>query len=74
MTDFLWRYEGSVDETGKILTLAADGPSFTESGKLTKFQDIYEFKSADEITMTSKALGPDGEWVTFMTGTATRKK
>ncbi len=74
MTDTLWQYQGTVDSSGKILTLDADGPSFSGDGKLTKFQDIYEFKSADEMVMTSRTLGTDGTWFTFMTGTAKRSK
>lgn len=74
MANHLWRYEGTVDKSGKILTLEAEGPNFTAEGKLTKYQDIYEFKSADEIAIFSKMLGDDGKWITFMTGTAKRKK
>ena len=74
MTATMWRYEGNVDASGKVLTLDADGPSFMSAGKLTKFQDIYEFKSKDEIIMTSKMLGDDGKWITFMSGTAVRRK
>lgn len=74
MMPFMWQYEGSVDKSGKILTLEADGPNFTTPGKLTKFQDIYEFKSADEMAVTSKMLGEDGIWVTFLSGSAKRKK
>ncbi len=70
----MWQYVGEVDSTGKILTLEADGPNMMEPGKMTKFQDIYEFKSADEILMTSKMLSSDGKWVSFMTGTAKRVK
>ena len=73
-TAFMWQYEGNVDASGKMLTLDADGPNFMGDGKLTKFQDIYEFKSADEILMTSRMLGSDGAWVTFMSGTAKRIK
>ncbi len=74
MSDFMWKYEGTVDKTGKILTLEADGPNFVEPNKQTKFQDIYEFKTNDEMIMTSKMLGSDGKWVTFMSGVAKRKK
>lgn len=52
MTAFMWQYEGSVDPSGRVLTLEADGPNFMGNGKLTKYQDIYEFKSADAILMT----------------------
>jgi hypothetical protein len=74
ITAFMWRYEGTVDASGKVLTLQAEGPSFTTTGKMTDFQDIYEFKSKDEMVMTSKMLGDDGKWITFMTGTAKRRK
>jgi hypothetical protein len=71
---FMWQYEGTVDPSSKVLTLDADGPNFMSDGKLTKFQDVYEFKTADELLMTSRMLATDGEWVTFMSGTATRIK
>ncbi len=74
MLNHMWHYAGTVDATGKILTLEAEGPNFSAGGKLTKFQDIYEFKSADEIAVFSKMLGEDGKWITFMTGTAKRQK
>lgn len=74
MAGHMWKYEGTVDKTGKILTLEADGPNFMDTGKMTKFQDIFEFKTADEIVMSSKMLDQDGKWITFMSGTATRKK
>ena len=42
-------------------------------GKLTKFEDIYEFKFENEIAMSSRMLGRDEKWVTFMSGNATRR-
>jgi hypothetical protein len=74
MTGYMWQYEGTVDETGTTLTLEADGPNFMADGTVTKFQDVYEFKSDDEIAISSRMLGKDGKWGTFMTGTANRKK
>lgn len=74
MTAHMWRYEGNIDASGKVLTLDADGPNFMSAGKMTKFQDIYEFKSKDEIVMTSKMLSENGKWITFMSGSAVRSK
>ncbi|MEQ8208922.1 MAG: DUF1579 domain-containing protein [Lacipirellulaceae bacterium] len=64
----LWHYEGTVDETGKKLTLVAEGPDMMDQNKLTKYRDSYEFKSADLILATSEIMGPDGKWQAFMTG------
>ncbi|MEZ6069210.1 MAG: DUF1579 domain-containing protein [Pirellulales bacterium] len=74
MTNHLWHYEGSVDESGKTLTLEAEGPNFMTGGATAKFRDSYEFKSPDEIIARSSIQGEDGKWITFMTGTATRKE
>jgi hypothetical protein len=74
MLNHLWKLEGTLDPTGRILTLEADGPNLLEDGKTAKFRDVFEFKSKDEIATTSQMQGEDGEWITFMTGTAKRKK
>jgi len=74
MMNHMWKYEGSVDKTGKILTLEAEGPAFLTEGKAAKFRDIYEFKSKDEMAIKTEMQQPDGKWVTFMTGMAKRTK
>ena len=73
MMSHMWIYEGSVDESGKKLTLEADGPNFMADGKLTKFRDAYELKAPDHIIVTSSMLGEDDKWITFMTGDSKRK-
>ena len=74
MTSMMWHYEGQVDSTGKVLTLEAEGPNFMSDGTTTKFEDIYEFKSENELSIQSRILAEDGKWITFVSGTATRSK
>jgi len=74
MMNYMWSYEGTVDETGMVLTLEAKGPNFIEGGKIATFRDSYEFKSPDHIVAISSILTDDGTWVTFMTGDMRRKK
>lgn len=69
----LWIYEGTVDDTGKSLSLNAEGPDMTKPGKKAKYQDVYTFKTADHIVQESKMLGDDGKWITFMTSQIKRK-
>jgi hypothetical protein len=63
---YLWNYDGGLDDAGKVLTLEAEGPSFTGDGQIVKYQDIIEFVSDDHRTMTSRTLGDDGKWHEFM--------
>jgi len=67
VTDQLWVYDGTLDATGKILTLEAEGPNMMDPTKgNTKYRDVIEIKSADHRTLTSSAL-VDGKWVQFAT-------
>ena len=74
MVNHFWKYEGTVDKAGRKLTFEADGPNYSQDGEPGKFRDSYEFTSRDEIILTSQMLGPDGKWVTFMSGVARRVK
>jgi len=67
MTSFMWKYEGTVDETGKILTLNSVGPNMMTGVGTANYRDITEFKSPDHRVLTAQAEGPDGTWVTYMT-------
>jgi hypothetical protein len=74
MTNYLWKYEGTVDATGKVLILETEGPSPTDPSKTAKFREVHEFKSADYRSFTSSVLGTDGKWVTFVKVDTRRKK
>ena len=74
MASFLWTYTGTVDPTGKILTLETEGPSPTKPGKNAKFREVTEFKSNDHRVFTSSIQQDDGTWHTMLTVHARRKK
>jgi hypothetical protein len=74
MTSYMWHYEGSVDDTGKTLTLNTEGPGFQGGDKLTKFKEVIEIKNKDERTFTSTMQGEDGKWTKLMSVTYRRKK
>ena len=59
----LWNYQGTLDGTGKILTLETEGFCPEQPGKLTKFKETLEIKSADHKIFTSMRE-MDGKWVT----------
>ncbi len=66
MTSYLWQYAGSVDPSGKILTLETEGPCPQQPGKLSKFKEVLEIKGRDHKLFTS-SIEKDGKWTTMMT-------
>lgn len=66
MMTYLWPYEGSLDSTGKIITLESKGPSFTDPNGLSPYRDIITILNDDERLLTSEMPGPDGKWSEFM--------
>ncbi len=75
MMTYLWIYDGgTLDATGRVLTLNAEGPSFATPGKMAKYQDIIEIKGPDHRTLTSRMQGPDGEWAQVMQAEYRRRK
>ncbi len=72
MDGHLWKYEGTVDDSGKVLTLNTEGPA-EPGGKMAKMKDVIEIKNKDHKVMTSYMQNEDGKWVQFMTMNARRK-
>lgn len=70
----MWKYQGTVDSTGKILTLEAEGPNMAKPDTTAKYRDIFEFKSKDHFTMSSQMQGDDGKWTQFMSSNVKRKQ
>ena len=66
MMTHLWVYDGSLDASGKVLTLDTIGPSFASDGQLAKYQDIIEFVDEGHRILRSNLQLPDGSWTQFM--------
>jgi hypothetical protein len=73
MMTYMWVYEGTLDPTGKILTLDTVGPNMTGQG-MAKYQDIMEFKDDNYRTLSSQFQGEDGKYHGFMVGHYRRKQ
>ena len=74
MMTYLWIYDGELDASERVLTLEADGPSFTDPGAIAKYRDVVEIVSDDHRMLRSSVLGDDGEWHEFMTAHYRRKR
>ncbi len=66
MMTHLWIYRGSLDATGKTLTLSSDGPSFSGDGTTAHYQDIITIVSNDHRIFTGRVQSEDGTWNEFM--------
>lgn len=64
--DFMWHYEGTLDESGTRLTLDTEGPTFEDPSKRQPYQDIIEIVSPTQRNLISRSKGPDGQWQEFM--------
>lgn len=60
----LWIYEGTVDASGKVLTLNTEGPDMT--GKLIPMQDIMSVEDENHRTLRSVMQTESGEWREIM--------
>jgi hypothetical protein len=73
MMTHLWVYDGSLDDSGKVLTLEAEGPSMAGDGTMAPYRDVIEVKDENYHTLSSYARGEDGEWRRFMLAHYRRK-
>jgi hypothetical protein len=74
MMTHMWVYNGTLDSSGKVLTLDTEGPDFSGGSEMVQYQDIIEFISDDHRTLTSRLRDKDGNWQQFMTAHYRRKK
>jgi hypothetical protein len=50
----LWVYEGSIDASGKVLTLDTEGPKMCGGGEgMAKYKDVIEFKNDNHRLLTT---------------------
>lgn len=73
MMTHLWIYEGELDAGGEQLTLRAEGPDCSGSGRMAQYRDVITFKDDDHRVLTSYMLGENGEWTEFMTASYRRR-
>lgn len=69
----LWVSEGTLDDSGKVLTFEGEGPAMGGEGT-ARYRDVIEIKSDDQRVTTSYVQGADGQWQVMMTSHYRRKK
>jgi Protein of unknown function (DUF1579) len=72
VSSYLWLYEGTLDASGKTLTLESEGPFAGTPGKLAKFRETIEFPSKDQRVFKTHVL-VDGKWQPLVTIHSRRK-
>ena len=74
MMTHLWLYDGELDASGRVLTLASEGPSMAGDGKMARYRDVIELKGDDERTLTGLVQGDAGTWQQLMSVTYRRRR
>ncbi|RJQ83522.1 MAG: DUF1579 domain-containing protein [Desulfobacteraceae bacterium] len=74
MMTYLWKYDGELDEAGKVLTLNSEGPAMAVEGKMAQYRDVIELASDDRRVLSSLRLDDDGKWHRFMAANYRRKE
>lgn len=66
MMTHMWVYEGTLDDTGKVLTLDCAGEDFEQPGRTARYQDIIAIESSDHRLLTARMQAADGSWKQIM--------
>lgn len=74
LTSHRWLYEGTLDESGKLLTLTTHGPCPMSPSGEADFRETVELKSADHKVFTSSVELEEGQWTTIVTIHSHRKQ
>ncbi len=70
----LWTYTGHLDESKTVLTLEAEGPTFGDPQKLSKYREVITLKGPDQKLVVSSVQTPDGQWFEYVSADYRRKK
>lgn len=63
----LWLYRGRLEDGGRRLVLATEGPDMETGSGTAPFEDVMAFEDNDHRTLTSRMLGRDGQWHPLVT-------
>ncbi|WP_040485307.1 DUF1579 domain-containing protein [Lutibaculum baratangense] len=74
MMTHMWVYRGSLDDSGKVLTLDCEGPDFENPERTLRYQDVITILDDDRRTLTGRVQGADGEWKVMMVAHYTRTR
>jgi hypothetical protein len=72
-TAYLWHYTGSLDQSGRVLTLETEGPCPHSTSSVAKFKEVVQVQSKDQRVFTSSMQALDGRWVPLLTINYRRK-
>jgi hypothetical protein len=73
VSSYMWKYEGTLDEDQKKLTLLTEGPNPMAPTETANYREVFEIKDKDHKVFTS-SIEMDGQWHTFVTIHYHRKK
>lgn len=62
---YKWRHVGTLDESGRVLTLETEGPFMGDRSTTTRYREIIELVDDDHRVLRSLILVPDGDWFEF---------
>ena len=74
VTGYRWDYVGSMDATGKVLTLDTKGSCPMLGGKIANVREVITIVDEDHKTFTSSMQGDDGKWIPMLKVESRRKK
>jgi len=62
---YKWRFTGTLDKSGRVLTLETEGPFMGDRATPTRYREIIELVDDDRRVLRSLILVPGGDWFEF---------